>query len=549
MSSQVYFSIFSLVAVSFFIISAGLSRLSIGINQMKKVMEVAVVFNIICAASVCGLLYLQGPVKSSFIGFKGVGFSLQLDEVSAIMFVMIALLSFVITKFSFNYLDGDQNQVSFLGRLASAFGSVQLLVLSGNLGLLFVAWVFTSISLHRLLIFYRHRTGAIIAARKKFVIARLSDISLIMAVIFTYIHFGTADLTVISEGIDQLNANALPTAVVIAGICFALAAIFKSAQFPLHGWLIEVMETPTPVSALLHAGLINAGPFLIIRLAPVFSALTAPGIMLMVIGSITAIFGSMVYLMQTSVKTTLAYSSIAHMGFSLMMCGLGAYPAAMLHLVAHSFYKAHSFLSSGNAIDVLRTTQGFGFKREGNPFKIILGLLISMAIFLMINTVFDLHPVNDFPVIFIGAVIILSLSQLFTTIVDTKLNVRLLLKACVMSVYVLASFLILETGASHLLENAAPMPVTPGIEKVMVASLILVAFSLVIGIQVSSPLLEKNEKFLAFKIHLKNGFYMNSWFDRLVGAWHISIPKIDLSHQEKLAEKTIQRRLIPAYDK
>ena len=131
----------------------------------------------------------------------------------------------------------------------------------------------------------------------------------------------------------------------------ALAAVLKSAQFPTHGWLTEVMETPTPVSALLHAGVINAGGFLLIRFADVM--LLAPGVLaaLVMIGGFTALFGSLVMLTQPAVKTSLAWSTVAQMGFMIFECGLALFPLALLHIVAHSLYKAHSFLASGGAVE------------------------------------------------------------------------------------------------------------------------------------------------------------------------------------------------------
>jgi hypothetical protein len=142
----------------------------------------------------------------------------------------------------------------------------------------------------------------------------------------------------------------------------ALAAMLKSAQFPTHGWLTEVMETPTPVSALLHAGVINAGGFLLIRFADVM--LLAPGVLavLVMIGGFTALFGGLVMLTQSAVKTSLAWSTVAQMGFMILQCGLALFPLALLHIVAHSLYKAHAFLASGQARSIWS-------RRSGGPAR------------------------------------------------------------------------------------------------------------------------------------------------------------------------------------
>jgi NAD(P)H-quinone oxidoreductase subunit 5 len=149
---------------------------------------------------------------------------------------------------------------------------------------------------------------------------------------------------------ERRRRDSAPGATWVAAF-LALAAILKSAQFPTHGWLTEVMETPTPVSALLHAGVINAGGFLLIRFADVM--LLSPGVLavLVMLGGFTALFGGLVMLTQSAVKTSLAWSTVAQMGFMILQCGLALFPLALLHIVAHSLYKAHAFLASGQAVD------------------------------------------------------------------------------------------------------------------------------------------------------------------------------------------------------
>ncbi|XOV91245.1 MAG: proton-conducting transporter membrane subunit [Bacteroidota bacterium] len=516
---------------------------------MRKVTKIVAFLNVIGALLSGFTLILNGSFESGLIGISGLGFSVRLDAVSAIMYLMIALLSLVILKFSINYLDGDQRQGIFLGRLAAALGSVELLVLSGNLGILFFSWVATSLSLQRLLVFYNERPGAIIAAKKKFVVARLSDLFLLIAIIFTFNQFGTGELSVIFDQVSKLSIGSLPFNIEIACIFFALAAIFKSAQFPTHGWLVEVMETPTPVSALLHAGLINAGPFLIIRLAYLFSAATNAPLILMIIGSITAIFGSLVFLTQTSIKTTLAYSSVAHMGFSLMMCGFGAYPAAMLHLVAHSFYKAHSFLSSGSVIDQLRTSKGYHLLREGNPIKIAMGFTLSLATYAALILLLDVKLPQDFHLAFIGAIIMLGIAQLFTSAIDSKFILQVMFKIILMGTYVIGSFILFESAFSYLLDGSIPSLNDYSLGKLLVASAILVCFTGIVFLQIIAPLLGNKYAYTALAIHLKNGLYMNTLFDRMVGALKISVPNVDLRQSENFDQKELKPELIPLFEK
>ena len=142
-----------------------------------------------------------------------------------------------------------------------------------------------------------------------------------------------------------------------------IAAALKTAAFPLHGWLTEVMEAPTPVSALLHAGIINGGGLLLIRLAEVVQASTGAMAALVMLGGLTAIFGAVVMLTQSAVKTALAWSTVAQMGFMLLQCGLGLWPLALLHIVAHSLYKAHAFLASGGAVQAVLSVRRPGPSR------------------------------------------------------------------------------------------------------------------------------------------------------------------------------------------
>tara|TARA_R110001592_G_scaffold23456_1_gene91911 strand:- start:19954 stop:21621 length:1668 start_codon:yes stop_codon:yes gene_type:complete len=484
---------------------------------IKKLSVSASIISLAIAALGTIALLQYGEMETPTYGINGLGFGLRLDALSLLMFSMIAMLAFIIVRFSLNYLDGDARQGVFIGRLAATIASVQLLVLAGNLALLFVAWVLTSMTLHRLLVFYRERPGARIAARKKFIIARLGDLSLLGAIVLLFQQFNTGNLELIFQGIKDAQESGLPLAGLrTAGIFLALAAVLKSAQFPTHGWLVEVMETPTPVSALLHAGLLNAGPFLIIRMAYVMEASTTASLLLIAIGGFTALFASVVFLTQTSVKTALGYSSAAHMGFSLMVCGLGVFPAAMLHMVAHSFYKAHSFLATGSVIDSMRAAKFTGTIRSGNPLRIALGILMGFGVYIAFAFAWGLNPKTELPLLAIGAIISLGLARLFTSALDSTGSPKLFLRASLLSVIVTASFFTLESGAHFLLASQLPQLALPSLSETILISVLLSAFATVIFIQILSPFLADKPAYRALAIHLRNGLYMNTLFDRLV---------------------------------
>ncbi|TWT69600.1 proton-conducting transporter transmembrane domain-containing protein [Crateriforma conspicua] len=273
---------------------------------------------------------------------------LRLDGLAAIMLVLISTLAVVIARYSLRYLDGEAAQGRFFRWIAVATGSVSLLVLSSNLALFILFWVATSLSLHQLLVHYRHRPAAGIAAWKKFFISRLGDLCLIIAAVLLWQNFGTLDFqAMFASTAEAIGSAGVQTPVQVAVWLLIAGAATKSAQVPFHTWLPQTMETPTPVSALMHGGIVNAGGYLIIRTSPIVSQVPAALATLAMVGLVTAVFAALVMMTQTNIKRKLAYSTIAQMGFMMLQCGLGAFGVALLHLIAHSVFKANAFLASG----------------------------------------------------------------------------------------------------------------------------------------------------------------------------------------------------------
>lgn len=518
MSQETLFLI-TIISPLFFVITAIASWFQKGVRPQLviKLGKIASGSSIIIALIGCAFVIRYDLLESGFIGFEKLGFSLRLDSVSVIMFLMIALLSFIIIKFSVNYLEGDPGHGSFIGRLAATIASVQLLVLSGNVGLLLVSWILTSISLHRLLIFYPERPIARIAARKKFILARAGDICLLIAIILLYSYFETGNLQDIFSEIRN-NTSKLPfIAIELPALLLAFAAILKSAQFPTHGWLIEVMETPTPVSALLHAGLLNAGPFLIIRMAVVMNESISASVLLMVIGGLTALFASISFLTQTSIKTALGYSSVGHMGFSLMVSGLGVYSAALLHLVAHSFYKAHKFLSSGSGVEIIKASGIKKIPRKVKGVNVLLGIIMAFALYLLFAMLWGIDPQKEFALLVIGSVIFMGLSRIFTSALYNGWNFKLWLQATGIALMVTISFFMLESGTHFLICTQVPELTMPSIEKIVAAVFLLILFGAAVLLQILAPLFSP-KAYQSLAIHFRNGLYTNAVFDRLVNA-------------------------------
>ncbi len=281
-------------------------------------------------------------------------FTLRIDALSTLMFMTISFLMAVVGQYALRYLDGEERQWYFYRWLLVTVTSVTMLVLSSNLLMFFIAWWCMSWGLHHLLLYNEHRKAAVYAARKKLLVSRLGDLAVMGAIFFTYRACGSfdfRDIFALAEGAHGPLSDVQIFSFNVAGVLLAFGAMIKSAQFPFHFWLPETMETPTPVSALMHAGIINAGGFLTIRLSPIMSHATFACLILALVGAFSAVYGSLVMMTQNNVKKKLAYSTISQMGMMLFACGLGAYALALFHIIAHSFYKAHAFLSTGDLVE------------------------------------------------------------------------------------------------------------------------------------------------------------------------------------------------------
>jgi len=274
--------------------------------------------------------------------------TVRLDGLSGMMFALTAFLGWVIVRYSRNYLTGDKGQSVYLSWLCLTLASVWLLVTLNNLLLVCLSWTATSISLHKLLTFYKERPAAMLAAHKKFLISRAADLLTLTATLLVYLSLGTVQIDHIADVLS--STYRIDAGIHIAALLFVLSAILKCAQLPFHGWLLQVMEAPTPVSALLHAGIVNIGGFILLRMAGLLETTPPAQLLLVVVGSMTATLAALVMMTRISVKVMLAWSTCAQMGFMLLEIGLGAYSLALLHLVAHSLYKAYAFLGAGETV-------------------------------------------------------------------------------------------------------------------------------------------------------------------------------------------------------
>lgn len=276
----------------------------------------------------------------------------DVDKVGLTVALLVTLLGWMIVRYSQRYLRGEPGQLRYLRSLLFTLTAVLVLVVSQHLVVMVVAWSATSFGLHHLLTFYPQRKAAQVVAHKKFLFSRLAEGCLLLALVLIERVIGSLSLSALNHYLTAMAS--LPVELQAAAVLLVLAAILKTAQLPLHGWLIQVMEAPTPVSALLHAGVVNMGGFVLLRLAELMALARLAQWLLVVVGSLTAVLAGLVMLTRISVKVRLAWSTCAQMGFMLMEIGLGLYELALLHLVAHSCYKAYSFLAAGETVRYAR---------------------------------------------------------------------------------------------------------------------------------------------------------------------------------------------------
>ena len=468
--------------------------------------------------SVAGFLSL-GQVDESLMGLE-----IYLDALSAMMLLLVAGIGTVVIRYSRRYLDGDPAQGHFFKWLALTIGSVLVLVISGNLIQFTLAWMATSLSLHRLLLFYPERAGARLAAHKKFVISRLGDLCLIGAMLLIYRNFGSLHFGEIftnallharpeSQGLSPLSGPGL----FWIGLLLVFGAALKSAQFPFHSWLPEVLETPTPVSALMHAGIINAGGFLIVRMSPVMVLSPTAMNLLAVIGATTALFGALAMLTQTSIKKSLAFSTVGQMGFMMLQCGLGAFSSAILHIVAHGLYKAHAFLSSGSIIDIAKASWTPTPRASRHPVELPLAFAAALAITWFTASLLNVTLAEEPGIVLLGAILQIALTYLLWNSLAGHLGLAQILRGLSLAILVGITYFSLQILFNHLLHGSVAN-ITPdrGLFSGVLLVVVLGAFMGVLLMQVRFPGATANRLWQAAYVHLLNGFYVSALANRLL---------------------------------
>lgn len=438
-------------------------------------------------------------------------FAVFFDPLSAMMSLLIAYVAWIITRFSIKYLDGDSNEGRYYKWLLVCLGAILGLVVSGNLIQLFGFWILTSLALHQLLIHYSNRPWAIWTARKKFLISRLGDVFLAAAIFLTYQIWGTVELEVLFANVEATASLGIhDPRVTIVCVLFVLSALTKSAQFPFHTWLPDTLETPTPVSALMHAGIINAGGFLLIRLYPIVGQSGIALSLCLLIGGITCLLGGIIMTTQSSIKKKLAYSTMSQMGFMMMQCGVGAFSAAFVHIIFHSLYKSHAFLRSGSAVANHKSRDPENqISVAQNSWAIALGTAASFGLLAGTGWLLGIDVVQADGRVLLGLILALSLAQILAEVIRSRSTKTVLLGVSV--VLLLAGVYLFSHEAMHRLAfeiYPGELPVF-GPAMWIVVGVVTLGFAGLAGFQIARGKIGNSSFVQAVYVHALNGFYLD----------------------------------------
>jgi len=289
-----------------------------------------------------------------FGGDLTINLAYLVDPLTCIMLLVVTGVGFLIHVYSVGYMHGEAGFTRFFTYMNLFMVSMLLLVMGNNYAVLFIGWEGVGLCSYLLIGYYYDKVSAAKAATKAFIVNRIGDAGFLLAIFLVFINFKTLDYTKVFAQAGQLSPEMATT----IALCLLIGAVGKSAQIPLYTWLPDAMEGPTPVSALIHAAtMVTAGVYMVVRNHAIYDlSPTALGIVGL-IGGGTALFAATIGLVQTDIKRVLAYSTVSQLGYMFLGCGIGAYTAAIFHLVTHAFFKALLFLSAGSVIHALSGEQ------------------------------------------------------------------------------------------------------------------------------------------------------------------------------------------------
>src|SRR6476659_2325256 len=282
---------------------------------------------------------------------------LLVDNLTAVLLIVVLTIGLLVHVYSIGYMSHDPGYWRFFAYLNLFMVSMLLLVLADNFLVVFVAWELVGLSSYLLIGFWKHKQSAALAAKKAFLVNRVGDVGFALGIMAIFVNTGTLNIRDSIAGLTAAGAS-LPIPIWIVALLVFAGAVGKSAQFPLHVWLPDAMEGPTPVSALIHAAtMVNAGVYFVARANPIFSLAPQAMALVAAVGIFTAILAASIAFSQRDIKRVLAYSTLSQLGYMFAGLGVGAFTAAIFHLMTHGFFKGLLFLGSGSVIHAVHDEQ------------------------------------------------------------------------------------------------------------------------------------------------------------------------------------------------
>jgi len=308
-------------------------------------------------------------------GNLSVPFGFVVDQVSVIMMVTVSLVSAVVHVYSIGYMEHDESFNRFFSWLSAFVFSMMILVMSDNFVGLFIGWEGVGLCSWGLIGFWYKKHSASWAANEAFIMNRIADLGMLMGLFLIYWNIGSFQYDIVFANIVNLDIST----VTWIGIFLFIGAMGKSAQFPLHTWLADAMEGPTPVSALIHAAtMVTAGVYLVVRAGEIYALIPEVGMFIASLGAFVAVFAASMALVNRDLKRIIAYSTLSQLGYMFVAAGLGAYWIALFHLMTHAFFKSLLFLGAGNVMHAMDNE--LDIKKMGGLYKAMRPTAILMGI-------------------------------------------------------------------------------------------------------------------------------------------------------------------------
>ena len=321
-----------------------------------------------------------GPLHVTMMDWIAAGnleipFGFVVDEVSVIMMVTVTLVSTIVHIYSIGYMDHDKSFNRFFSYLSAFVFSMMILVMSDNFVGLFIGWEGVGLCSWLLIGFWYHKHSASWAANEAFIMNRIADLGMLMGLFLIYWNVGSFQYDDVFASVKGMDPVLLAT----IGMFLFIGAMGKSAQFPLHTWLADAMEGPTPVSALIHAAtMVTAGVYLVIRCGELYSLIPEVGFAIASLGAFVAVFAASMALVNNDLKRIIAYSTLSQLGYMFVAAGLGAYWIALFHLMTHAFFKSLLFLGAGNVMHAMHDE--LNIKKMGGLYGSMKATAILMSV-------------------------------------------------------------------------------------------------------------------------------------------------------------------------